>query len=629
MSNRSAVNGGDTVKLTISKSLIAFAGCVTFGLAVAIGLQSQTLERLKVSGPVYQQIVDGKDLVADILPPPLYLVEAYLLANESDIRPDLGGENAARIQKLKTQYDERKLYWQSSTLPADLTAQLYDQVLKEGDAFWAQMQQVYLPALKADDAAVRHAALATLRTRFKAHEAAVLQLVGMTDRYMVAREAEAKAEIWRGSALALSAGIASLLLFLAGVVYLHRRAIRPVVGMTDRMSRLAAGDLDSEVPYAGRADEIGSMAAALAVFRQSALEQIRLEAEAEAARSAAEEDRQAREAVALGEATNVRFVIEELGAGLARLAECNIRQTLDHPFAGPFERLRCDFNTSIGMFQSALEEVLNETSQMQSKSQEMRDAAGNLSKRTEQQASALEQTAAALEEVTSTIRSSAERTQTTRSLAREARDCTRQSGTVVTGAVEAMQRIQKASSEITQIIAVIDEIAFQTNLLALNAGVEAARAGESGKGFAVVAQEVRELAQRSATAAREIKGLIGNSGVEVSAGVKLVAEAGAALQRIEDFVTAIDENVDAIATATAEQSAGLQEISTAVNHIDQMTQQNAAMVEETSAISQSLAEGSITLASLVARFKLNRRRTIRDPKDAQGGAVRRSFQTAA
>ncbi len=153
MSNRSAVNGGDTVKLTISKSLIAFAGCVTFGLAVAIGLQSQTLERLKVSGPSIKQIVDGKDLVADILPPPLYLVEAYLLANESDIRPDLGGENAARIQKLKTQYDERKLYWQSSTLPADLTAQLYDQVLKEGDAFWAHMQQVYLPALKADDAA--------------------------------------------------------------------------------------------------------------------------------------------------------------------------------------------------------------------------------------------------------------------------------------------------------------------------------------------------------------------------------------------------------------------------------------------------------------------------------------------
>ncbi len=301
------------MKLTISKTLIAFAACVTLGLAVAIGLQSQTLERLKVSGPVYQQIVDGKDLVADILPPPLYLVEAYLLANEADIRPDLGSENEARIQKLKAQYDERKAYWRSSTLPADLTAQLYDHVLKEGDAFWSHMQQVYLPALKADDAEARHAALATLRTRFKAHEAAVVQLVGMTDRYMVAREAEAKAEIWWGSALALSAGIASLLLFLAGVAYLHRRAIRPVVGMTERMSSLAAGDLESEVPYAQRADEIGSMAAALGVFRQSALEKLRLEAEADSARSAAEGERRAREAAALSEADNVRFVIEQLG----------------------------------------------------------------------------------------------------------------------------------------------------------------------------------------------------------------------------------------------------------------------------------------------------------------------------
>ncbi|SIQ29906.1 methyl-accepting chemotaxis protein [Rhizobium sp. RU20A] len=616
------------MKLTISKTLIAFAAFVTLGLALAIGLQRQTLEQLKVSGPVYQQIVDGKDLVADILPPPLYLVEAYMLANEADIRPELGGENAERIQNLKAQYDARTAYWRSSTLPADLTAELYGRVLKEGDAFWTQLQQVFLPALRGGDAEARHAALATLRTRFKEHEAAVLKLVGMTDRYMVAREAEAKAEIWWGSALALAAGIASLLLFLAGVVYLHRRAIRPVVGMTDRMSSLAAGDLASDVPYATRTDEIGSMAAALGVFRQSALEKIRLEAEAEAARLKDEDERKARQATALQEAENVRFVIAQLGAGLGRLAQCDISRSLDEGFVGPFEQLRSDFNTSIATFQTALEQVLQETSAMQGKSQEMRDASGNLAKRTEQQASALEETAAALEEVTSTIRSSAERTQTTRTLAREARDCTRQSGSVVQGAVGAMERIQKASSEITQIIGVIDEIAFQTNLLALNAGVEAARAGESGKGFAVVAQEVRELAQRSASAAREIKALIGHSGTEVSAGAKLVAEAGEALQRIERFVAAIDENVDAIATATAEQSAGLQEISTAVNHIDQMTQQNAAMVEETSAISQSLADGSMTLAALVARFKLNRQLAVSGTGQS-GGRAASSFRSAA
>lgn len=194
----------------------------------------------------------------------------------------------------------------------------------------------------------------------------------------------------------------------------------------------------------------------------------------------------------------------------------------------------------------------------------MYQAADNLAKRTEQQAAALEQTSAALEEVTSTVKASSIRTQDTRKLVSDAKECAAASGKVVREAVDAMHRIETASKEINQIISVIDEIAFQTNLLALNAGVEAARAGEAGKGFAVVAQEVRELAQRSATATQEIKGLIVNSANEVSCGVRLVGETGIALDSIQGFVSAIDDNVDAIATAAAEQALGLQQISAAV-----------------------------------------------------------------
>lgn len=176
-----------------------------------------------------------------------------------------------------------------------------------------------------------------------------------------------------------------------------------------------------------------------------------------------------------------------------------------------------------------------------------------------------------------------------------------------------MDRIETASKEISSIIDVIDEIAFQTNLLALNAGVEAARAGEAGKGFAVVAQEVRELAQRSAQAAKEISGLIANSTKEVKEGVRLVGETGNALKHIEEFVQSIDTNVEAISIAASEQSTSLSEINSAVNSLDQMTQQNAGMVSSMSAIAAALANGAADLEHLVARFKLNRRKWIREP----------------
>lgn len=304
--------------------------------------------------------------------------------------------------------------------------------------------------------------------------------------------------------------------------------------------------------------------------------------------------------------------VEELGAALERLSQCNIRVTLDEPFVGEFEGLRRDFNKSIAEFQKTLENVLGQTDDLTRSSQEVSEASVHLAERSREQAVALEETSAALEEITATVRASTENTKETRKLVQSARTSTAVSTEVVERTVNAMQRIETASREISQIIGVIDEIAFQTNLLALNAGVEAARAGDAGRGFAVVAQEVRELAQRSANAAKEIKALINNSGTEVLEGVRLVGETGEALKQIDTLVKHIDGNVDMIAKAADEQAIGISEINRAVNQLDRMTQENAAMSARTTAISATLAQGADVLAQLVSLFKLNRRSVQRE-----------------
>ena len=302
--------------------------------------------------------------------------------------------------------------------------------------------------------------------------------------------------------------------------------------------------------------------------------------------------------------TSRMSAISELAGALRSLSEGDLTKTLERSFVPSMEQLRHDFNATIDKLSQTLTTVGHNASAIAAGSRELGDSAEAFSRRTEQQAASVEETAAALEEITTTVADSSQRAEEAGRLVAETKRGAEESGTVVRNAVAAMDQIEKSSREITNIIGVIDDIAFQTNLLALNAGVEAARAGEAGKGFAVVAQEVRELAQRSASAAKEIKALITTSSEHVRNGVGLVGQTGKALEQIVTQVADINTNVAAIVKASKEQTIGLREINSAINSLDQTTQQNAAMVEESTAASLRLANEADALHTLLAQFRL-------------------------
>ncbi|MHB8285819.1 MAG: HAMP domain-containing methyl-accepting chemotaxis protein [Caulobacteraceae bacterium] len=385
-------------------------------------------------------------------------------------------------------------------------------------------------------------------------------------------------------------------------------AVKPLSDLTGVMRKLASGDLAVTIPSLQRNDEVGEMAGAVKVFKDAGLENIQLVQANADARKLADGDRAAREVTAAEAAKTQAMVVESIAAGLDQLSQGNLLYRLTEAFPQEYEKLRADFNAAMTTLQDTMKMVSENALGIHTGVDEITSASDDLSRRTEQQAASLEETAAALDQITATVRRTAEGSRHAQAVVGSAKADAEHSGQIVEKAVGAMNGIEKSSLEITQIIGVIDEIAFQTNLLALNAGVEAARAGDAGRGFAVVASEVRALAQRSAGAAKEIKTLISSSGQQVQEGVKLVDETGRALGRIVRQVAEINGVVAEIAASAQEQASALNEVNSAINQMDQVTQQNAAMVEQSTAATRHLAEETDGLTKLMNKFQLGQAR---------------------
>lgn len=547
-------------------------------LLAIIVLASAVVYAIRADGPMTRQSALQAEILADVLPPPAFVVEPYLNAALILHDPDRAGPYLSDLKDERAEFEARKTYWKTAPVPAQLRQPLND-TIAAADKFWQVMDGKFLPAVAAGNRiAMEEAFTMDIAPIYRVQREQVRSIVALSRSVSVETERSNSSK----TALAL-AGLAAMALAMLGLILWSARAaqrliVTPLAETAGTMQRMANGDTEVAIEGTARTDEIGQVARAMEVFRAG--EQTRQQASAEQA-----------------------AVVEALSAGLARLAAKDLEHQLDEAFPPAYETLRQNYNAAVSSLAEALRIVRIGTASVQGSISEIGAAAHDLALRNEAQAARIAETARAMDAVTGIVQETATGAQAVSQTITLADREAGEGGEVVRRAIDAMAAIETSAQEISQIISVIDGIAFQTNLLALNAGVEAARAGEAGKGFAVVATEVRALAQRSADAAQSIKALITASGEQVGSGVELVRESGTRLEAIVRRIGEISALTGSIAGSATRQAASLNQINAAMGEMDRMTQQNAAMVEESSAATRSLAAEAVRLNELVRTFR--------------------------
>jgi methyl-accepting chemotaxis protein len=513
--------------LTLRAKLFTLIGVFAAGFVLSGLFYYNTLNQVKINGPIYQVIAQQKDLLADILPPPEYLIETYLVSLQM-----VGADKTtltALIEKshaLAKDFEGRHQYW-TKELPDGEAKNLLDKAYKLGNELFELQMNQFIPALQQGDAKAIEALRPQMEQKYMQHRAAIDELVKVATAISTSREQDT-AKVIQSKSMLSTIMIVGFLLF-GGIVswWIMRDIMRQLGGepayVAEVIKRVADGDLTVKVE--SKANDITSML----------------------------------------------YGIKDM----------------------------------VNNISGIVSEVRSNTDSITTAAQQIAAGNSDLSQRTEEQASTLEETASSMEELTATVKQNAENAKHANQLAASASGIAVKGGQVVGEVVLTMASISTSSKKIVDIISVIEGIAFQTNILALNAAVEAARAGEQGRGFAVVAAEVRNLAQRSAAAAKEIKTLIGDSVDKVDAGSKQVDQAGATMSEIVTAVKRVTDIMYEIAAASNEQSAGIEQVNQAIIQMDEVTQQNAALVEEAAAAAEAMREQAQGLAETVSIFRLS------------------------
>ncbi|WP_063686121.1 methyl-accepting chemotaxis protein [Bradyrhizobium stylosanthis] len=560
------------IRLSLSSAIVAFGVVLAIGFTAVVSTSLYALRELKVGGQLYSDIKLGNDLIADILPPPEYVIEAYLEATLAMREPDQLAAHGERLVQLRKDYDERKAFWVGSSLSADLKTALVLKSDAEVQKFWKASDQL-LPALKAKDTAAAERAYAQLKDAYTAHRAVIDSIVENANKQNAAMEKLAADRDSSILYILLGVSAAVLAFIAAGLLGVALGVVRPIVRMTGTMQKLATGDLAAEIPFAHRQDEVGSMAGALEVFKRGAIENSRLREE---------------------QLQNEEDAARAKRSALHQMAETVERET----------------GRSVDTASAASQGVERVASSLSEIARSLSTESQAVAAASTQALGSSQTVSAAAEELSASIREIATQVARTSTVTKSA----------VAGREQARSTIQALAGSVKKIAEVSDligGIAGQTNLLALNATIEAARAGEAGRGFAVVASEVKSLSDQTAKSTEEIARLIAEIQASTQAAVDAVETMGGHIVEIDGVATSV-------AAAMEEQDAATREIARSISESASAAKDVSAKIgnvsRDATSVNERAAEVKQAIAGMAANLEQLRSVVVRTVRDSTAAA---------